>query len=153
MIEIMEPTDFVVRLEFKSGDYELPEDARFMGRDIDFAMNMIDFSLLPAEEVRKKYFCTPRLFQQQKGGKEEVLIGMDNTNCFSVHRVSVKETFFKSARSFYIGIVTKGNGTVYTKNEQLIVKQGDKFFIPYYQEEVIFSSKNAMEIILTFPPE
>ena len=153
MIEIMEPTDFVVRLEFECGGYVLPEESRFMGKGIDFALNMINFGLLPGEEVRKKHFCTPRLFQQQKGGKEEILIDSENTPCFSVHRLSVRETFFKSSGSFYTGIVTKGAGLVKTKNEQRTLKRGDKFFIPYNQEKVVYSSDDEMEIVLTFPPE
>jgi mannose-6-phosphate isomerase len=153
MIEIMEPTDFVVRLEFKRGAYMLPEESRFMGRGIDFALNMINFSILPTDEVRKKHFCTPRLFQQQAGGKEEVLIDTKNTPCFRVHRLTVRESFLKSSGSFYAAIVTKGEGLVRTKNDQHKLKRGDKFFIPHNQEEVSYFCNNEMEMVLTFPPE
>jgi mannose-6-phosphate isomerase len=152
MIEIMEPTDYVVRLEFDRGGYLLPQDSRFMGRDIDFALDMIDFKRVTVEEVRSKYFCAPKPFRQQKGGKEEVLIGPDRTPCFRVHRLTVNDTYFRRGDSFYVGIVTKGNGWVRTRKEERILEKGDRFFIPYNQKEVIFSGNREMEIILTFPP-
>ena len=153
MIEIMEPTDFVARLEFERGGYLLPEESRFMGKGIDFGLNMLNFGSLSKAEVRKKHFCTPGLIQQQKGGKEEVLIDSKKTPCFSVHRLSITETFIKNSNSFYVGIVTNGEGIIKTKNEQREIKRGDKFFIPHNQENVSYSCKNEMEIVLTFPPK
>lgn len=44
VIGVMEPTDFAVRLEFERGGYVLPEESRFMGRDVSFAADMIDFN-------------------------------------------------------------------------------------------------------------
>ncbi|MEO6452815.1 MAG: type I phosphomannose isomerase catalytic subunit, partial [Ginsengibacter sp.] len=66
MIEIMEPTDFVVRLEFERGGYILPEEARFMDRDVDFAMDMIEFKPLSVEQVKQQYFCNPVLVHKEK---------------------------------------------------------------------------------------
>jgi mannose-6-phosphate isomerase len=152
MIEIMEPTDFVVRLEFERGGYTLPEEARFMGRDIDFALSMIDFSEITVEDVKRNYFCIPHIFDHQEGGYEEVLIGPEITPCFRIHRVTVRETFIKSADSFYVGIVTEGRGSVRTRTEQKILKRGDRFFIPHSQKRVFFSADDEMKIILTFPP-
>ncbi|MDE3213841.1 MAG: class I mannose-6-phosphate isomerase [Bacteroidota bacterium] len=43
MIEIMEPTDLVARIEFEKAGYTLPESARFMNRGIDFALSMFDY--------------------------------------------------------------------------------------------------------------
>ena len=43
MVEIMEPTDLTIRIEFERGGYVLPENARFMGRGIDFALSMFNY--------------------------------------------------------------------------------------------------------------
>ena len=59
MIEIMEPTDFVVRLEFERGGYLLPEQSRFMGKGIQFALDMITFDGISVGEVRRSLFCAP----------------------------------------------------------------------------------------------
>ncbi len=42
MIEIMEPTDFAVRIEFERGGYVLPEESRFLNRGIDFALSLFN---------------------------------------------------------------------------------------------------------------
>ncbi len=59
MIEIMEPTDYAVRLEFERGGFRLPEESRFMGRDVDFALDLIDFAPRSVPELRDRYFCRP----------------------------------------------------------------------------------------------
>ncbi|MDI1319737.1 MAG: class I mannose-6-phosphate isomerase, partial [bacterium] len=38
MVEVMEPTDFVARVEFTVAGRVIPEPARFMGRDVEFAL-------------------------------------------------------------------------------------------------------------------
>ena len=52
MIEIMEPTDFVVRLEFQRGGETFSEGARFMGRDLDFALAMMNFDTYSIPQIR-----------------------------------------------------------------------------------------------------
>jgi mannose-6-phosphate isomerase len=41
MVEIMEPSDLVVRFEFERAGYTLPESARFMNRGLDFCLEDI----------------------------------------------------------------------------------------------------------------
>ena len=51
MVEVMEPTDFVARVEFNVAGRVIPESARFMNRDVDFALDM--FSLRAAAGIRR----------------------------------------------------------------------------------------------------
>jgi mannose-6-phosphate isomerase len=153
MIEIMEPTDFVVRLEFELAGYVIPEQARFMGRDIDFAMDMIEFRTIPAEEIKNKYFCRPKNFAHQEGGSEITLIDKNYTDCFSVHRIEVLSRFEKKADTFYVGVVTKGSGSIKSGEVIQEVHTGDKFLIPYNADKIEYKSNTAMEIILAFPPQ
>jgi mannose-6-phosphate isomerase len=153
MIEIMEPTDFVVRVEFERGGYVLPEEARFMGRDVDFAIDMIDFTERPVNQIKHDYFCQPRLLSKQSGSEENILIDNDQTPCFSVHQLKIKERFAKKVDTFYVGIVTNGSGTLSAGALQKKIKQWDKFFIPFNTDEVQFISDDEMEVVLTFPPK
>ncbi len=152
MIEIMEPTDFVVRLEFEKAGYVLPEEARFMGRDIDFAMDMIEFKPLLVEEIKKQYFCNPVLVHSEKNCKEFILIGNEQTNCFSVRKMNITGSFTRSSDSFHAGIVTQGEGSIEAGGESICVKKGDKFLIPHKTKEVIYSASTELEIVFTFPP-
>ena len=153
MIEIMEPTDFAVRLEFEQGGYVLPDQARFMGRSIDFAMDMIDFRSISIEEIKKKYFCMPRVFDEQSGGSESILIDNLHTTCFSVHKINVQSSFEKKADTFYAGVVTGGSGSILSGTNIHNAHTGDKFLIPYNAEKIEYMSNSTMEIILAFPPK
>jgi mannose-6-phosphate isomerase len=153
MIEIMEPTDFVVRLEFERGGYILPEESKFMGRDVNFAIDMINFNSIPIEEIKKKYFCFPRLLDEQEGGSEYILIDKNQTHCFSVHKFKVNGGLIKNYNSFYVGIITNGQGTITAGSLKKKIKKGDKFFIPFFANDILYSAENEMEIVLTFPPQ
>jgi mannose-6-phosphate isomerase len=150
MIEIMEPTDFVVRLEFERGGYVLPEAARFMGRGIDFAMDMMDFKQLPAEQARQQYFCKPALVHREKNYEEYILIGREQTSCFSVNRLKITGNHTRKSDIFHVGIVTRGEGIIKAGTESVPVKKGDKFLIPYKTSEVAYETTTELEIVLTY---
>ncbi|MBM4104014.1 MAG: mannose-6-phosphate isomerase [Planctomycetes bacterium] len=153
MIEIMEPTDFAVRIEFERGGYVLPESSRFMNRGIDFAISMFNYDPTPIEMIKERFFCKPRVLKTQNQSAEYALIDEQKTRCFSVNRIEVKDCYAKEAKTFYIGIVSKGSGTIVTGGQTYSVNMGSKFFIPYQTGPVTFESKSGMEIIATFPPE
>jgi mannose-6-phosphate isomerase len=148
MIEIMEPTDFVVRLEFERGGYTLAEEARFMGRGIDFAMEMIDFRELPVEEVKRRYFCKPLLIKNEMGFEEYSLIGTEQTTCFSVNRIKIRESYLRKSDCFHVGIVTAGHGLIQSGRESISLKTGDKFLIPYKTKEITYIANSELEIVL-----
>ncbi|MEO6329128.1 MAG: type I phosphomannose isomerase catalytic subunit [Ginsengibacter sp.] len=152
MIEIMEPTDFVVRLEFEKAGYVLPEEARFMGRSIDFAMDMIEFKPLTAEDIKQRYFCKPVSLNKESNYEEFILIGNKQTNCFSVRKMNIKGTYTRSSDCFHAGIVTKGEGIIKAGKEIISIKRGDKFLVPFKTKEVIYTASTELEIVLTFPP-
>ena len=153
MVEIMEPTDFAVRIEFERGGYVLPEASRFMNRGIDFALSMFDYDATPVEQIKERFFCKPRALATQNNSTEYTLIDEHNTPCFSVNRIDVKERYTKDADTFYIGIVTGGAGTLYAGKETHELDEGARFFVPYQTGPVTFESRTGMELITTFPPK
>ena len=152
MIEVMEPTDFAVRIEFERGGYLLPEESRFMNRGIDFALSMFNYRPFPVETIRDLFFCRPQVLNKQSRSSEHSLINKDKTSCFSVNRIEVRDRYVKESEGFYIGIVTRGSGRISTGNGTYPVKEGTKFFIPFQTGPVAFESDAAMDIIATFPP-
>ncbi len=153
MIEVMEPTDFAVRIEFERGGYLLPEESRFMNRGIDFALSMFNFNPSPVDAIREKYFCEPRLLNIQNRSSEYVLIDSLQTPCFGVNRMDVRDRYVKESETFYIGIVSKGSGTINIGGQSYLLNKGSKFFVPFHTGDVAFESESAMEIIASFPPE
>jgi mannose-6-phosphate isomerase len=154
MVEIMEPTDFAVRIEFERGGYVLPEEARFMGKGIDLGLSMFHFEEMSAEEVRKKHFLQPRMVRQyNEFSAEYSLIDEQATRCFRVKRICFAGSLERSEESFYIGIVTGGMGTISAHDLNLEMRTGDKFFVPFKTDHVRLESQEGMEILVALPPE
>ena len=153
MIEVMEPTDFAVRIEFERGGYILPEESRFMNRGIDFALSLFSYDPSSVDTIRDKYFCEPRVLKTDNKSSEYTLINKRQTPCFTVNRINIKESYVKEAESFYICIVSKGSGTIAIEGQKYPLTEGAKFFVPHQTGSLVFESKNEMEIIATFPPE
>lgn len=153
MIEIMEPTDFAVRLEFERGGIKLPEEARFMGRGVGFAADMINFDLKSVDDVIAQHFCTPQLLAEQAGGREYGLIGPNQTPCFSVNRLNISDKFVKSSEAFYVGIVSKGTGYMIQDDRKIILNEGDRFFVCYGANEVEYIAEGELELVFTYPPK
>ena len=153
MIEVMEPTDFAVRIEFERGGYVLPEESRFMNRGIDFALSMFNYEPTSIETIKERFFCEPCALETQHQSTEYILIGAPRTPCFSVNRIDVTDRYVKEADTFYIGVISKGSGTLATDDETYPVNEGSRFFVPYQTGPVIFETDSDMEIIATFPPQ
>jgi mannose-6-phosphate isomerase len=155
MIEIMEPTDLVVRIEFERGGYVLPEAARFMGRDVDFALSMFDYNRVTAQDVRERFFARPKEVERFNAESAEMSLIDDRlTRCFSVSRLSVKGSIEKSAEGFYIAIVTGGSGRVESRGEDsMALTFGHRFLVPAQTDTLTFTSEAGMDLILAYPPE
>lgn len=153
MMEIMEPTDFAVRIEFERGGYVLPEESRFMNRGIDFALSMFNYEATSVETIKERFFCAPRVLESQNRSTEYVLIDEDKTSCFKVNRIDVKDSYVKVSDSFYIGVVVKGSGMMNMNDKLYQLEEGSKFFVPYQTDQAEFATEGGMEIIATFPPD
>jgi mannose-6-phosphate isomerase len=80
------------------------------------------------------------------------LIDEEATRCFRVKRLDVVAALEKEEDSFYVGIVTRGNGTVSSAGLTRDIRTGDKFFVPFQTDQVRFESRERMEILLALPP-
>jgi len=153
MIEIMEPTDLVVRIEFERGGYVLPEASRFMGRDVDFALSMFDFEPVSADDVRQRFFGRPRLVRRYgNAGEEHSLIDERLTRCFEVRRLQVRSRVERQEPGFHVAIVTQGTGEVSAGAVRREVRLGDRFLVPARTERVAYESGQGMELVLALPP-
>lgn len=151
MIEIMEPTDFAVRLEFERGGYRLPESARFMDRDVDFALDMLDFSAWPQQRIRGERFGEPKVIERfSEAGVEESLIDDRLTHLFQVRRLLLTGAIQRKDEQFYIGIVTRGGVTVRCEQtgNATQMSYGDRFFVPAATDTLGYEPSTETEIVL-----
>lgn len=172
MVETMEPTDFCCRFEFQSGDYLIPEPARFFGRPVDFVLDMFDYAAHPVSEIRARFTghptpvstpdITPGTGQDQtdlprgvseSSGREELLVGPALTDKFRIHRVRVPAASTHvdpSPEAWHVVVVTRGAGKI-AGGPSLGV--ADYFFVPYALPAVQFeTSETPLEYLKVFPP-
>lgn len=154
MVEIMEPSDLAVRFEFTKAGYTMPEEARFMKRDLDFCMDVFDFSPLSVPEAIKKFYQQPKLERHySEHSFQETLIDEKVTDKFRVKKSTISETIDKSEKDFYIGIIVAGECSIRIGNETTKLKKLDRFFCPAGIDVATISTELGVEILECYPPK
>ncbi|MCG3181497.1 MAG: hypothetical protein BIFFINMI_03893 [Phycisphaerae bacterium] len=154
MVEVMEPTDLVVRCEFEREGIVVPPAGRFMGRDPDFAMRIFDYTPLPtAADVRRRCGVTPAPTRAGEGFAEELLIGPQQTDCFRITRLRITgpATVPKPPR-VQVAIVAAGQGAAVAGDRRIDLRPGAKFLLPAATEAVRYTPTTAdLSLVLVAP--
>lgn len=154
MVEIQEPSDLVIRFEFERAGYVLPEAARFMGRDIEFALSVFDFTPLPAAELERRVRCAPRRIRSLGAHSwREELIGPGRTDCFRVERMRLGAPVEQTEDGAAIVIVTGGGVAAEVGGEHHRLDTYEKCFLPAGLGPVRFAPVHgAAELLVCSPP-
>lgn len=152
MLEIMEPSDLAVRFEFERCGFVIPEQARFMNKDIETALDVFNFSPVPPEKIDEEFRCPPKaILNDEHGNSLEELIGANRTSCFTIKRTTVNNTFQRTEDAFFYGIVINGSGTFTAGDEVVHLNQWDRFFCPAGISHFEYQSSNGMTILECYP--
>ncbi|WP_340679908.1 class I mannose-6-phosphate isomerase [Paraglaciecola sp.] len=152
MLEIMEPSDLAVRFEFERCGYVIPEQARFMGRGIETALDVFNFAPVPPENVDAEFRCQPKILANDgQGNQLEELIGADKTSCFTIRRASVNGCFKRKVDAFFYGVVTEGSGTLRIGDEVTELVRWERFFCPAGVDSFEYGSTSGMSILECYP--
>ena len=152
VMEVMEPTDLVVRCEFEREGMVVPPAARYMGRDPDFALGIFDFTPMPAEKLRACCRITPKILHADAGLRIEQLIGPEQTDCFQEMRIMASApAFLTLAQTVNIGIVTQGGGMLVAGREALTVRRGSKFLVAAAANGMEIRPAGNIEVLLIRP--
>ena len=153
MVEIQEPSDLVVRFEFERAGYVLPEAARFMGRDLDFALTVFNFAPLTATDLDVRVRCRPRRCRALgPDSYQDELIGPHQTDCFRVKKSYIRAPVVKDENAAVIAIVTRGAVNVSAGGLSHRLTTYDKFFLPAHLGPVTFTPEPEAEILECLPP-
>jgi mannose-6-phosphate isomerase len=128
LIEIQEPSDLVARFEYSRGGYTLPPAARFMGRDIDTALDLLDFGKRSPAVIDERHRCSPEI-SARLGVRShlETLIGPRHTPCFRVERLTIGEPIVHHQASFAVVIAVDGACEISAGSETIQLKPYDAF--------------------------
>lgn len=136
MLEIMEPSDLVVRCEFERAGIVVPPEGRFMGRGLDFCLDVFDYQSRTVEEIQRTCRIKPRPVGD--GGEEE-LVGPEQTPCFEVRRQIVATPTSLHCNSLEVLLAIAGRGTLQADSLSAPIERSARFLIPAGQDHVVVS--------------
>ena len=150
LVEILEPTDLVVRFEFEKDGITLPESVRFMNRGLDFCIDIIDFN---AEPESKDQLIAPKLEKTYNDTAHRYdLIGSETTPCFQVKKIVAKGFVESEESTFFTGVVTAGRCILKTSEATIELDTFEKFFCPAGLGSYQIIADEEVHILQCFPP-
>jgi mannose-6-phosphate isomerase len=153
MVEIQEPSDLVVRFEFERAGFVLPESARFMNRDVDFALRVFDFTPLSPADLDRRIRCRPRRLRTfAPHSWQDELIGPAQTDCFRVHLTHLGGPVVKDENAPVIAIVTAGTVIAEVGGATHRLRPFDKVFLPAHLGPLRLSPADTSATLLECLP-
>ncbi|RRG02721.1 MAG: mannose-6-phosphate isomerase [Lactobacillus sp.] len=141
MLEIMEPSDLVVRCEFNRHGIIVPPEARFMGRSLDFCLDIFDYHQYSVDDIRKRCNLNPVAEKIEANYNLVKIIDKDLTGSFKVSDLKIKNgNATLNISKFLVGVVVEGKVTITHGDESENFKRGDTFVIAATAESVKINS-------------
>jgi mannose-6-phosphate isomerase len=155
LLEVMEPSDLVVRCEFERDGILVPPDARFLGRDLDFCLDFFDYRSMDLNEVQDRCRVKSELLSQSEAHEARRKLPFSKTGCVEVWELIVKREFtWFQASYFRLVIVVCGSGEINMADHRLRVTAGSRFFVAANADAiVVHPDKGAPLTLLICQPE
>ena len=128
MVELMEPSDWVVRCEFEHNGYVLPESARYLNGDAELSLACFDLAPRSVQQVKEQLFVQPRLVSDLSPNAQlETLIDSDQTSAFRMRRLMAGpgELELPGGEAF-VGLVVDGDAQI----GEVKCPTGSRLFFP-----------------------
>jgi len=155
VVEIMEPTDLVVRCEFERDGLVVPPAARFMGRDPEFALQIFHHESWSPSQVRERLHVEPEPIATEDGVVHEQLFGLAQSECFTVQRVRLdpnRAYEFDADGRLAVALIVDDGGRVTAGPETLALRKGDRYLAAAATGPVTFAGGAAgMEAVICMP--
>ena len=155
LVELMEPTDFVARVEFQCAGRVIPQSARFMGYDVDFALDMISFKAQPSNVAKNCWRFEPRVAGRlsDSGAPREALLLRRQTDRFRLFRTALRGQQIWRPQGYTILLVIDGACTVVCGATMTVLKRYDRALIPFGLKEALVEAPNGVVFLECLPPE
>lgn len=172
MLEIMEPSDLVVRCEFEREGVVVPEEARFMGRGLDFCLDVFDYQEYSREEIIRKCRIEPQVLEKTSSHEHRRLVDESLTPCFFAETLKVwGEEEISHNRRFTLGVVCGGKCRIQIREqeeagtgdgpereadkgyEEVRLERGDSFAIAAGVKAYRIIPEGTTELALVYPGE
>ena len=152
MVEVMEPTDFVARIEFNVAGRVIPESARFMSRDVDFCLDFFSFDALPVSAVQSRWRGEPRILEKNSVMQRESVVDARLTDRFNVLRTTLTGRSDWRPYGFTILLVVEGTCLIRADDERVQLKQFDRIVVPHGMDALEISANEHVVLLECLPP-
>jgi mannose-6-phosphate isomerase len=153
MMELMEPTDWVVRCETTTAGLTLPTEACFMGLDLETCLEIFDYRAHSMAEVRRIYQQSPRETVRTDSYCEEELIGLSYHRYFRLRRLRGQGDARWSGGELMLLIVVNGEAELLWGEQRQPARAGQTFLLPGCMPEWRWESpKGNWEVLLAQTP-
>ena len=130
MMELQEPTDWVVRCETVNAGLALPPEACFMGLDLEACLDVFDYRARSVQDVRNQLWQRPRTISSTDNACEEELIGAGYHEYFRLHRLRGSGEAAWPGNELMLLLVLRGRGTLTTGADRAAVEAGQTWLLP-----------------------
>ncbi len=130
MMELMEPTDRVVRCETTNAGVTLAPDACFMGLDLETCLEVFDYRAYSVTEVRRTFQQSPQEVIRSDAYCEEELIGPAHQEYFRLHRLRGHGDASWPGGELMLLIIIKGEADLMCSGQRQPVRAGQTLLLP-----------------------
>ncbi len=149
LIEVMEPSDLVVRCEFEREGIIVPKQARFMGKSLEFCMNIFNYTVYSSSQIKENFFVKPQELLSDANCKKELLLPSEISKSFEIFKLSIyKETELTFAFKFSLLIVIEGEATIIADDEKIELSYCESAFLPSATTKLLIKPKGNKQCII-----
>lgn len=128
LLEVMEPSDLVVRCEFEREGIVVPPEARYMGRDLDFCLDVFDYAEVKEATVRERCVMQPTLLHDTPQFSEACWVPRTKTDCFEIRRFTVHHPLtIEPNGACKLAVVASGSGWIRMPGRSVELFPGSRF--------------------------
>ena len=150
MIELQEPTDWVVRCEFSAGGHVLEHSARFMGLELEDVLSIFDYSAHPVESLEDSFLQTPQILRKSDAFTEERIIDSKHQEFFRLRRMTGNGAADFNGGEPMVLIMLDGSGEL----DGNPISAGETWLLPGSANEWnwVKTNENEWSFLLAQPP-
>jgi len=130
MVELMEPTDWVVRCETVNAGVTLPPEACFMGLGLERCLDVFDYRGYSVSEARKAFQQAPVVIAETESFREEEVIGGGWHEFYRLHRLRGTGDANWDGEELMLLICVKGCGELLGDEGGSVVRAGETWLMP-----------------------
>ena len=130
MMELQEPTDWVVRCERVNAGLVLPPDACFMGLSLEQCLDVFDYRACSLEHVHERFRQAPRPLHNSAAFRHEEIIAPSWHNFFRLERLRGKGNADWHGGELMLVVALQGKGTLVAGDSELELCAGQTWLLP-----------------------